>query len=704
MSEYNNDSNDDLPYDDEGVEAASPEAGQYVENQYAEQTYDADGYAIPTQPTETYAEGAYTEQAYAEPEYVEPQAHDYYTSDFQNPATGEAPQTEYAEPSIFTDQNTENYAEDSNLYATDQTETYGEYEEPSAYKQHEEYVEYSETGEFSAQNDYVEPEVYVAADEYLESTTTTPSQNQYTQEYATEPVAEYTNAYVEPQAPVAGYASPQATDQYAQEQPYEEQNYSTENYTDQDYVEQDYVNAGGAETSYVEQPYDASLAAGADPSFSANETQFSSPAQYDETSRIHPDGTEALGGLTQSHIQTDGLQQDFRQEYEAEVSPKRVFPTGWMVTGISLILLMGIGFYYLYDQYIDVGGTSDVPVLLADKTPIKNFPNGDISLNSNGTKNTDRLPNTTNNTGTGTSSVTNVTPSLLDSREEVIDQSPKSEDRVETSNNVVADNDDKDIQNVLSLIKSSANNVEILLKSDDVSQLDQNQISIDGLETVLVNAKPVKLSDLINQTNQQPETTIEQVAVANVDDLPVVSEGTQDPFKDVVANTGTQIASNTASELPEATEALAALPEAVNTDIQLLPETDLSNAISIASNQPIEPINIVTDAPKPLSRPAVPKTVPNTVSPQAASTAGGAYGVQLSSLPSEASARQAFAKISSQYPNILAGYSVIIREAIIPGKGTFYRVFAGPISTYNAANQVCATLRAAGGDCLAKKM
>lgn len=131
---------------------------------------------------------------------------------------------------------------------------------------------------------------------------------------------------------------------------------------------------------------------------------------------------------------------------------------------------------------------------------------------------------------------------------------------------------------------------------------------------------------------------------------------------------------------------------------QPLPESDLSKAIQIASNQVVEPVNVVVATPKPIA----PQTVPNSLSPQVA--AAGAYGVQLAALPSEASARLAFSTISRQFPSILSGYTPIIREAIIPGKGTFYRVFAGPIASYSDANQVCANLRAAGGDCLAKKM
>lgn len=273
-----------------------------------------------------------------------------------------------------------------------------------------------------------------------------------------------------------------------------------------------------------------------------------------------------------------------------------------------------------------------------------------------------------------------------------MDDASKSEDRIEISDSVVADNDDKDIQNVLTLIKSGANNVEILLKPEDASQLDQNQISIDGLETILVDAKSVKLDDLIKQANQQPQSTLERVIASNVDDLPVIGTGADDPFKDIInANNASAL------ELPEE----AAQP---------LPETDLSNAIAIASNQiasnqAVEPINVVAEAPKPVSKPIVPTIVPNTLSPQVVAASGGAYGVQLASLPNEASARQAYSQFSARFPNILAGYTPIIREAIIPDKGTFYRVFAGPLTSYNDANQLCANLRSAGiSGCFARKM
>lgn len=660
MSEYNNNSNDELPFEGEVEEYSQPNQESYADEQYAEgeQTYTEQAYT-----EENYTENPTAEQAYATEEYAEPE-NNYYTTEYEQTAEPAAEQAyEQVQPTIFTDQVADDLGATSDAYST----------ELPSYN--------TEPLPYEAPTEYVEQPIYEQQQpEYAEPI-------QYTEQaYTNEPVY----AEEEPYAPTEQYQDSEgyvAAEAYVEPEPYDEQNYTEQQYAEQGYAQPDYNNAPDFNQT-LDAQNQAGFVAGAAAQPIGTDGYGNPNDGYVETGYAAPAGEQAYLGTEQ---------QDFRQEYSQEPAAKRAFPTGWMVTGLSLILVMMVGFYYLYANFVDFGGTTNVPIVNADKTPIKTFPNGGdgTAVANNNTKTTDRIQNNSTTVATG-EAVTSQT--LKNSREEVIDQPTKSEDRVDISDNIVADNDDRDIQNVLTLIKSSANNVEILLKPDDVSLLDQNQISVDGLETILVDATPVRLDDLIRAANQQPESAIEQVPTANVDDLPIVAEGNQSPFSDITSN------GNAAStELPETnitpTTAIAALPEAAP-----LPETDLSNAISIASNQAVEPINIVQTAPKPITRPAIPATVPNSLAPQLASTSGGAYGVQLVALPSEASARQAFAKFSSQHSNILGGYQAIIREVNIPGKGIFFRLFAGPFSNYNDANQVCANLRAAGGDCLAKKM
>lgn len=719
LSEFNEDSNDDLPHLGEDAEGTQPTADQYAETAYSETQYSEQPYAETAETQQYYPEQGYVEpdQAaqYVGSENVEAE-NNYYTSDIaeQEYATDETQNYTYeqAEPSVE-NQTAETYVEGGEVYSTElpsyATDNNQQYSEPNAYIQPEEYAEttetYTETTDYAQPAEAVDSDGYVAAEPYLEP-------NAYAAQAYSEPdyvnAPEFSETYAAQGTPAGGYVE------------------AAQNQTEAAYDQTAYSEGGYENDGYYEQPQQT-----ADPAY-ADDGQFNQA-----TAAAQPEFNE----------------QNFRQEYEAEAKPRSGFPTGWVVTAVGLILLLGASFYYLYDGFLANGNGTDVPVLLADKSDIKTFP---AQTATSGAKNTDRLvvePVAGTQTTDNKVGLT-VNPSLLDSREEVVDQPIKSEDRIEVSDNIVADNDDRDIQNVLTLIKSSANNVEILLKPDDVDQLDQNQISIDGLETTLVNATPVKLDDLIASASQTPADDIEKVEAVNVDDLPVISEGDENPFTDVAlnVNNASNVADNSdpeaaviATELPEitspettipvaitpetitpvaitpetiiieATTPITALPEItepianvadiVESQPKPLPETDLSNAISIAANQSTTPLNAVDVAPKPVSRP-VPQTVPDTLAPQVAAASGGAYGVQLASLPNEAAARNSYSQFANQFPNILAGYSAIIREAIIPGKGTFYRVFAGPLVSYSDANQLCASLRSAGiaGGCFARKM
>ncbi len=78
---------------------------------------------------------------------------------------------------------------------------------------------------------------------------------------------------------------------------------------------------------------------------------------------------------------------------------------------------------------------------------------------------------------------------------------------------------------------------------------------------------------------------------------------------------------------------------------------------------------------------------------------GGLYA-HVASQRSEAEARAAFRSLQSQYPNILGGRDAVILRAD-DSDGTYYRVEVGPL-TAGQADQICGTLRAAGGRCVTR--
>jgi hypothetical protein len=71
-------------------------------------------------------------------------------------------------------------------------------------------------------------------------------------------------------------------------------------------------------------------------------------------------------------------------------------------------------------------------------------------------------------------------------------------------------------------------------------------------------------------------------------------------------------------------------------------------------------------------------------------------------LPSEADAQKSYRSLSSKFGNVLGGKPWEIRQADIPGKGTFYRVriVAG---SKDEAVALCEQYRAAGGSCLVSR-
>ncbi len=126
------------------------------------------------------------------------------------------------------------------------------------------------------------------------------------------------------------------------------------------------------------------------------------------------------------------------------------------------------------------------------------------------------------------------------------------------------------------------------------------------------------------------------------------------------------------------------------------------------ADQPVNVVGTVTDQgnlrpSKPAATPAAAPTETAAATPAAAPAAApaGSYGIQIASLPSEAEAQRSYRSLSSKF-GLLSGKPYEIRQADIPGKGTYYRVriVAG---TKDAAVALCEQYRSAGGTCLVSK-
>lgn len=81
----------------------------------------------------------------------------------------------------------------------------------------------------------------------------------------------------------------------------------------------------------------------------------------------------------------------------------------------------------------------------------------------------------------------------------------------------------------------------------------------------------------------------------------------------------------------------------------------------------------------------------------------GHYVVQVSSQRTEADAQASYKALQQKYANLLGGHDPIIRRADLGDKGTFYRAQVGPFATMDEANQLCNSLKSAGGQCIIQR-
>jgi hypothetical protein len=81
---------------------------------------------------------------------------------------------------------------------------------------------------------------------------------------------------------------------------------------------------------------------------------------------------------------------------------------------------------------------------------------------------------------------------------------------------------------------------------------------------------------------------------------------------------------------------------------------------------------------------------------------GGAYAVQVTSQRTEAEAQSSYQALQAKYPNVLGNRQAMIRRADLGDKGTYYRAQV-PFGTQGEASEFCASLKAAGGQCVVQR-
>ncbi len=97
-------------------------------------------------------------------------------------------------------------------------------------------------------------------------------------------------------------------------------------------------------------------------------------------------------------------------------------------------------------------------------------------------------------------------------------------------------------------------------------------------------------------------------------------------------------------------------------------------------------------------------TRPTAYRTASATPAGEAgYMVQVSSQRSEVDASASYRALQAKYPSVLGDRPAVIRRIDLHDKGIFFRAMIGPFATAEEANQLCGSLKAAGGQCLVPK-
>lgn len=110
----------------------------------------------------------------------------------------------------------------------------------------------------------------------------------------------------------------------------------------------------------------------------------------------------------------------------------------------------------------------------------------------------------------------------------------------------------------------------------------------------------------------------------------------------------------------------------------------------------------VAAAPVPTPSVAAVATAPEPAAPRAVDAGTGGFVVQLSAQRSEADAQAAFRTLQAKY-SVLSGRQPVIRRKDQGERGIFYAAQVGPFGVKSDADQLCESLKTAGGSCFVQR-
>ena len=125
-------------------------------------------------------------------------------------------------------------------------------------------------------------------------------------------------------------------------------------------------------------------------------------------------------------------------------------------------------------------------------------------------------------------------------------------------------------------------------------------------------------------------------------------------------------------------------------------EKKVEEVVSFVETKPAEPVlPVVEEKPEP-AKPAVAEK------PAKKEAVAGDWQIQIMSSPNKGAIEKSWASLVEKHA-FLANVAHEIESVDLPGKGTFYRLYAGAYADKADADALCNKLKAAGGSCFAKK-
>lgn len=119
----------------------------------------------------------------------------------------------------------------------------------------------------------------------------------------------------------------------------------------------------------------------------------------------------------------------------------------------------------------------------------------------------------------------------------------------------------------------------------------------------------------------------------------------------------------------------------------------------VAQNDPNAPLSLT---PNSSAQRGTMRTASAPANQPVATTSGSAYAVQVTSQRTEAEAQSSYQALQAKYPGVLGNRQASIRRADLGDKGTYYRAQV-PFGSQSEASDFCASLRAAGGQCVVQR-